>query len=87
MFVTLYSYYFSELKNVHFSVLGVFFDARVEHIKFVDFCGKYRIPLLQYLCSPRCSSVPDSATSQSESTSSDDDGDIPESRIRRVLLG
>ncbi|XP_075976674.1 leucine-rich repeat-containing protein 58 [Anticarsia gemmatalis] len=33
---------------------GVFFDNRVEHIKFVDFCGKYRIPLLQYLCSSRC---------------------------------
>lgn len=33
---------------------GVFFDNRVEHIKFVDFCGKYRIPLLQFLCSPRC---------------------------------
>lgn len=66
---------------------GVYFDVRVEHIKFVDFCGKYRIPLLQYLCSPRCSSVPDSATSQSESTSSDDDNDVPESRLRRVLLG
>lgn len=33
--------------------LGVFFDNRVEHIKFVDFCGKYRVPLLQYLCSSR----------------------------------
>ncbi|XP_004928289.1 leucine-rich repeat-containing protein 58 [Bombyx mori] len=33
---------------------GVFFDNRVEHIKFVDFCGKYRIPLLQYLCSSKC---------------------------------
>ncbi|XP_060804090.1 leucine-rich repeat-containing protein 58 [Amyelois transitella] len=33
---------------------GVFFDNRVEHIKFVDFCGKYRIPLLQFLCSSRC---------------------------------
>ncbi|XP_023025148.2 leucine-rich repeat-containing protein 58 [Leptinotarsa decemlineata] len=33
---------------------GVYFDNRVEHIKFVDFCGKYRIPLLQYLCSPKC---------------------------------
>ncbi|KOB79030.1 Internalin A [Operophtera brumata] len=21
---------------------------------FVDFCGKYRIPLLQYLCSSKC---------------------------------
>lgn len=35
-------------------LLGVFFDNRVEHIKFVDFCGKYRIPLLQYLCSSKC---------------------------------
>lgn len=33
---------------------GVFFDNRVEHIKFVDFCGKYRVPLLQYLCSSKC---------------------------------
>lgn len=23
-------------------------------MKFVDFCGKYRLPLLQYLCSPTC---------------------------------
>lgn len=33
--------------------LGVFFDNRVEHIKFVDFCGRYRVPLLQYLCSSK----------------------------------
>ncbi|CAH4034619.1 unnamed protein product [Pieris brassicae] len=33
---------------------GVFFDNHVEHIKFVDFCGRYRIPLLQYLCSSKC---------------------------------
>lgn len=32
---------------------GVFFDNRIEHIKFVDFCGKYRVPLLQYLCSSK----------------------------------
>ncbi|XP_050299755.1 leucine-rich repeat-containing protein 58 [Anthonomus grandis grandis] len=37
---------------------GVYFDNRVEHIKFVDFCGKYRIPLLQYLCSSKCASTP-----------------------------
>uniref|UniRef100_A0A1I7WX71 Leucine-rich repeat-containing protein 58 n=1 Tax=Heterorhabditis bacteriophora TaxID=37862 RepID=A0A1I7WX71_HETBA len=28
---------------------GVYFEACVEHIKFVDFCGKYRVPLLQFL--------------------------------------
>lgn len=32
---------------------GVFFDSHVEHIKFVDFCGKYRVPLMQYLCSSK----------------------------------
>ncbi len=25
----------------------------MEHVKFSDFCGKYKVPLLQYLCSPR----------------------------------
>ncbi|KAF5302250.1 hypothetical protein FQA39_LY10289 [Lamprigera yunnana] len=49
---------FLYLKNAHTCVnpkcKGVFFDNRVEHIKFVDFCGKYRIPLLQYLCSSKC---------------------------------
>lgn len=33
---------------------GVYFNNRIEHIKFVDFCGKYRLPLLQYLCSSKC---------------------------------
>ena len=28
---------------------GVYFEACVEHVKFVDFCGMYRVPLLQYL--------------------------------------
>lgn len=45
------------LKTAHCCVnpkcQGVFFDNRVEHIKFVDFCGKYRVPLLQYLCSSK----------------------------------
>jgi len=59
---------------------GVFFDTRVEHIKFVDFCGKYRVPLLEYLCSPKCSDdrSPSFATS---------DSDSDEDRIRKVLLG
>lgn len=46
------------LSSAHYCVNprcnGVFFDNRVEHIKFVDFCGKYRVPLLQYLCSSKC---------------------------------
>ena len=31
---------------------GVYFDSRVKCVKFVDFCGKFRLPLEQYLCSP-----------------------------------
>lgn len=53
---------------------GVFFDNRVEHVKFVDFCGKYRVPLLQYLCSSNC--IDDKA-----------DVDIEPEMLRKVLLG
>jgi len=59
---------------------GVYFDSRVEHVKFVDFCGKYRIPLLQYLCSPNCTNQPIS----SSDTDSDSDNGY---RLRKVLLG
>ena len=33
---------------------GVYFNPHFQRVKFVDFCGKYRVPLLQYLCSPMC---------------------------------
>ncbi|XP_035705074.1 leucine-rich repeat-containing protein 58 isoform X2 [Folsomia candida] len=59
---------------------GVFFDTRVEHIKFVDFCGKYRVPLLEYLCSVKCS---DHRSPAFEASDSDSD----EYRMRKVLLG
>lgn len=57
---------------------GVFFDNRVEHIKFVDFCGKYRIPLLQYLCSSKCIS---------DTKTVDVYGEPSSSMMRKVLLG
>lgn len=63
---------------------GVFFDARVEHIKFVDFCGIYRLPLLQYLCSPKCTSTPAHLQSSSDS---DETEDVPINKLKRVLLG
>lgn len=53
---------------------GVYFDARVEHINFVDFCGKYRLPLLQYLCTPKCSDPRSPAVEDTQ-------------RIAKVLLG
>ncbi|XP_046693769.1 leucine-rich repeat-containing protein 58a [Silurus meridionalis] len=64
---------------------GVYFDSRVRHIKFVDFCGKFRLPLMQYLCSPECSS-PCSSNPQSDAES-EDESSVPADRLQRVLLG
>lgn len=30
---------------------GVYFTTRIKTVDFVDFCGKYRVPLLKFLCS------------------------------------
>jgi len=64
---------------------GVYFTSHVEHVKFVDFCGKYRVPLMQYLCSPKCTSAPTIAYS-SESESEDEAPPIT-SKMKKVLLG
>ncbi|XP_045113613.1 leucine-rich repeat-containing protein 58-like [Portunus trituberculatus] len=64
---------------------GMYFTSCVEHIKFVDFCGMYRLPLMHYLCSSRCSSkTPDYYRALSESDSEEDE---PAARMKRVLLG
>ncbi|XP_029816497.1 leucine-rich repeat-containing protein 58 [Manacus vitellinus] len=69
---------------------GVYFDSCVRQIKFVDFCGKYRLPLMHYLCSPECSSpyssASQSSTSQSESDS-EDEASVAAHRMQKVLLG
>ncbi|KAK6325149.1 hypothetical protein J4Q44_G00044910 [Coregonus suidteri] len=64
---------------------GVYFDSRVRHIKFVDFCGKYRLPFMHYLCSPECTS-PCSSNLQSDAESEDEKG-VSAGRLQRVLLG
>ncbi|KAG9348778.1 hypothetical protein JZ751_029095 [Albula glossodonta] len=64
---------------------GVYFDSCVRHIKFVDFCGKYRLPLMHYLCSPECTS-PCSSNPQSDADS-EDENSVPADRLQRVLLG
>lgn len=61
---------------------GVFFDNRVEHIKFVDFCGKYRVPLLEYLCSSKCI-VPSSKRFNNMQEEAGASGYM----MRKVLLG
>ncbi|KAM8855890.1 leucine-rich repeat-containing protein 58 [Spinachia spinachia] len=64
---------------------GVYFDSCVRQIKFVDFCGKYRLPLMHYLCSPECTS-PCSSNPQSDAES-EDESSVPAYRLQRVLLG
>ena len=71
---------------------GVFFDSRVEHVKFVDFCGKYRVPLMQYLCSSRChvdkpAYSDESDNSRRNSTEDAARMDEENKKMRRVLLG
>lgn len=77
-----YSFLFFSL-----TATGVYFDSRVEHIKFVDFCGVYRLPLLQYLCSPSCTSPATPALRSNSSDSDDTENDVPLNKLRRVLLG
>ncbi|KAL0134135.1 hypothetical protein PUN28_001173 [Cardiocondyla obscurior] len=72
----LVQYLNSAHRCVNPSCKGVFFNNRVEHIKFVDFCGKYRLPLLQYLCSSKCIEPRDS-----------DEELVSGAMIRKVLLG
>ncbi len=68
--------------------LGVYFESCHKNIKFVDFCGKFYLPLLQFLCSPACTSTP---TFQMTSSDSDDPDDLPtkdmSSKFKKVLLG
>lgn len=64
---------------------GVYFDSCVRQIKFVDFCGKYRLPLMHYLCSPECTS-PCNSNPQSDADS-EDESSVPADRLQRVLLG
>lgn len=53
---------------------GVYFDSRVKCVKFVDFCGKFRLPLEQYLCSPN------------EGTYRDNNDSVDYKRLQKVLL-
>ncbi|XP_034946675.1 leucine-rich repeat-containing protein 58 [Chelonus insularis] len=73
---TLIDYLNSGHRCVNPKCQGVFFDNRVEHIKFVDFCGKYRLPLLEYLCSSKCIGPSDT-----------EEEVVSGAMIRKVLLG
>lgn len=78
---TLHGFLHSSHQCVNPKCQGVYFNTRVEHVKFVDFCGKYKIPLLQYLCSPLCK-ADDPAVARS-SQNLEEETNI----MKRVLLG
>ena len=63
-------------KRVNPKCDGVYFDSRVRSIQFMDFCGRFRLPLEQYLCSPN----------EAEVDFSLDGSGIDTERLRRVLL-
>ncbi|KAG7165962.1 leucine-rich repeat-containing protein 58-like [Homarus americanus] len=83
---TLVTYLGNGQRCVNPKCKGMYFTSCVEHIKFVDFCGMYRVPLMHYLCSSRCSSkTPDYYRAASSESESEDDE--PAARMKRVLLG
>lgn len=65
---------------------GVYFTSKVEHVKFVDFCGKYRVPLMQYLCSSSCNEKVVNKCVQSTS-GSDSDEQIDRGFLKKILIG
>jgi len=69
-------------KCVNPNCKGVYFTSCVEHVKLVDFCGVYRVPLMHYLCSSRCTSQTPSSYARHTGTE-----DRPALPLGRVLLG
>lgn len=67
---------------------GVYFTSKVEHVKFVDFCGRYRIPLMQYLCSSICNEKISNRTRLISGSSIEESDDDDNSKLlKKILLG
>lgn len=69
---------------------GVYFNPTFQRVKFEDFCGKYRVPLLQYLCSPVC--VHEEACRYGHDCTGSNSGSEEEEaaakhKMKKVLLG
>ena len=84
---TLVEYLDSAQKCDNVSCQGYYFTSRIRRVKFVDFCGKYRVPLMHYLCSTLCDNGDDSSSSCPSSSSEEDAGEMAQHRIKKVLLG
>lgn len=66
---------------------GVYFTSKVEHIKFVDFCGKFRVPLMQYLCSSTCSEKVTNRKFSESFESDNDDNNVEDKLLKKILIG
>ena len=67
---------------------GVYFTSKVEHVKFVDFCGKFRLPLMQYLCSSTCDeNISNHDASSSSDLSSESDEETENKLLKKILIG
>ena len=69
---------------------GVYFNPHFQRVKFVDFCGKYRVPLLQYLCSPICvheESCNYGHDCSGSHSSSEEEEKAAKYKLKKVLLG
>ena len=58
---------------------GVYFSSHVRHVKFVDFCGKYSLPLMHFLCSE--------CLNESSGSSGSEDEEEEAKKLKKVLLG
>lgn len=65
---------------------GVYFTSNIKRVKFVDFCGKYRVPLMHYLCSTLCDSEQWAASCYT-SSSEDEADEAAQHKMKKVLLG
>ncbi|KAA3677236.1 uncharacterized protein DEA37_0002730 [Paragonimus westermani] len=80
---------------------GVYFSSCVESVKFVDFCGRYRLPFAQFLCSPQCTVSTTNSETESDGSELDvtsqledqsvgrpvRDFELDQIQMRRVLIG
>ncbi|KAF8567762.1 hypothetical protein P879_07331 [Paragonimus westermani] len=80
---------------------GVYFSSCVESVKFVDFCGRYRLPFAQFLCSPQCTVSTTNSETESDGSEPDvtsqledqsvgrlvRDFELDQIQVRRVLIG
>ena len=66
---------------------GVYFTSNIKRVKFLDFCGKYRVPLMHYLCSPLCDCEEGVASYYTSSSEDEADEAAAQSKMKKVLLG